>query len=307
MKINKNLIEEIKKIKKEKNAVILGHYYIIPELQYISDYIGDSLQLSQEVAKTNADIIVFLGVNFMAETAKIILPTKKVLIPDINAGCSLSESCKPEDFKKFLINYPNHTVISYINTSIHIKALTDIIVTSSNAKKIIDSLDKNEKIVFAPDRNLGNYINKITNRNMVVWDGACHVHEKFDREAILKIKNQNAEAKIIAHPECNESIIEIADFVGSTNSLLKYVINSETKTFIVVTETGILHQMKKHAPNKTFIAAPSKDNCSDCEYMKLNTLEKLYNCLINETPEINIEEELRIKAEKAIIKMMELS
>ena len=303
-----DIAEEIKKLKKEKNAVILGHYYISGDLQDISDYVGDSLQLSQQAAETNADIIVFLGVHFMAETAKILSPNKKVLIPDLKASCSLAESCMEKDFEKFIKDNPGHTVISYVNTTAAIKALTDIIVTSSNAKQIVDSLPKDEKIIFGPDKNLGAYINNVTGRKMLLWNGACHVHKQFDLEAILKLKSENPDAKIIAHPECETSILNISEHIGSTSSLLKFTQTDSAKKFIIATEPGILHQMQKLSPNKIFIPAPSSKNAfNDCNFMKLNTMEKLYNCLKFELPEINIDEELRQKAEKSIIKMLEIS
>ena len=303
-----DIAEEIKKLKKEKNAVILGHYYISGDLQDISDYVGDSLQLSQQAAETNADIIVFLGVHFMAETAKILSPNKKVLIPDLKASCSLAESCMEKDFEKFIKDNPGHTVISYVNTTAAIKALTDIIVTSSNAKQIVDSLPKDEKIIFGPDKNLGDYINNVTGRKMLLWNGACHVHKQFDLEAILKLKSENPDAKIIAHPECETSILNISEHIGSTSSLLKFTQTDSAKKFIIATEPGILHQMQKLSPNKIFIPAPSSKNAfNDCNFMKLNTMEKLYNCLKFELPEINIDEELRQKAEKSIIKMLEIS
>ena len=303
-----DIAEEIKKLKKEKNAVILGHYYISGDLQDISDYVGDSLQLSQQAAETNADIIVFLGVHFMAETAKILSPNKKVLIPDLKASCSLAESCMEKDFEKFIKDNPGHTVISYVNTTAAIKALTDIIVTSSNAKQIVDSLPKDEKIIFGPDKNLGAYINNVTGRKMLLWNGACHVHKQFDLEAILKLKSENPDAKIIAHPECETSILNISEHIGSTSSLLKFTQTDSAKKFIIATEPGILHQMQKLSPNKIFIPAPSSKNAfNDCNFMKLNTMEKLYNCLKFELPEIIIDEELRQKAEKSIIKMLEIS
>lgn len=307
---NVNLKDEIEKFKKDKNAVILGHFYIDGELQDISDFIGDSLKLSQEAAKTDADIIVFLGVHFMAETAKILSPDKKVIIPDLKAGCSLADSCPAPEFEKFIKENPGHTVISYVNTTADIKALTDIVVTSSNAKQIVDSLPKDEKIIFGPDKNLGNYINSITGRNMLLWDGACHVHKEFDLKAILKLKEENPDAKIIAHPECEKPILLVSEHVGSTSSLLKFTQSDNADKFIVATESGILHQMKKYSPNKTFIPAPALDStcgCNDCNYMKLNTMEKLYNCLKYELPEVNVDEQLRKKAEKSIIRMLEIS
>jgi quinolinate synthase len=308
--IKNNLKEEILKLKKEKNAVILAHFYVENELQDIADFVGDSLQLSQQASKTSADIIVFIGVDFMAETAKILSPAKKVIIPDLKAGCSLAESCPADEFEKFIKEYPDHIVISYVNTSAKIKSLTDICVTSSNAKQIIDSLPRNEKIIFAPDRNLGNYINSVTGRNMVLWDGACHVHKRFDLEAILKLKEDNPDAKIIAHPECEKPVLIVADHIGSTSDLLKYTINNPSTKFIVATESGILHQMKNTSPDKIFIAAPALDStcgCNDCNFMKLNTMEKLYNCIKYELPEVDIEKELREKALGSIVRMLEIS
>lgn len=305
-----NLAEEINKLRKEKNAIILGHFYIEADLQDISDFVGDSLQLSQQAAKIQADIIVFLGVHFMAETAKILSPEKKVIIPDIKAGCSLADSCDAKDFEKFVKKYPDHTVISYVNTTADIKALTDIIVTSSNAKEIVNSLPKNEKIIFGPDRNLGNYINSVTGRNMLLWDGACHVHKQFDLEAILRLKKENPDAKIIAHPECEQPVLIVAEHIGSTASLLKFTQTDKSNKYIVATESGILHQMKKASPKKVFIPAPALDStcgCNDCNFMKLNTIEKLYNCLKYELPEVVVDEKIRLKAEKSIKRMLEIS
>jgi quinolinate synthase len=302
--------KEIEKLKKEKNAVILGHFYIEGELQDISDYVGDSLQLSQQAAKTDADIIVFLGVHFMAETAKILSPTKKVIIPDLKAGCSLADSCPADDFEKFVKDHPGHTVISYVNTTAAIKALTDIVVTSSNARQIVESLPADEKIIFGPDRNLGNYINSVTGRNMILWDGACHVHKQFDLEAILRLKKENPDAKIIAHPECEKPVLIVSEHVGSTASLLKFTQTDDSKKYIVATESGILHQMRKASPQKQFIPAPALDStcgCNDCNFMKLNTLKKLYVCLKYEIPEVTVDEQLRLKAEKSIKRMLEIS
>jgi len=304
-----DLVAEIKKLKKEKNAVLLAHYYQDSEIQDIADFIGDSLGLAQAAEKTQAEIIVFAGVHFMAETAKILNPTKKVLLPDFKAGCSLSDSCPPLVFKAFKEKHPDHLVISYINCSAGIKALSDIICTSSNARLIVDSLPKDQSIIFAPDRNLGAYINKVTGRKMLLWQGACMVHELFSLEKIIKIKERNPDAKLIAHPECDEAVLRLADFIGSTTELLKYSVSSEYNSFIVATETGILHQMQKAAPNKTFIPAPP-DNacaCNDCPHMKLNTLEKLYLCLKYELPEIIMDEEIRLAAKKPIDKMLQLS
>ncbi len=304
-----DLFEEIKKLKKEKNAVLLAHYYQEPDIQDIADYIGDSLGLAQEAQKTDADIIVFAGVHFMAETAKILNPSKKVLLPDLHAGCSLSDSCPPELFKKFKEQHPNHMVISYINCSAGIKALSDIICTSSNAQKIVESLPVDQEIIFAPDKNLGAFINKATGRNMLLWNGACMVHEIFSLEKITKLKVQHPEAKFIAHPECEEAVLQVADFVGSTTQLLKYAMQNEAQEFIVATETGILHQMMKNAPHKTFIPAPPNNACAcnDCPHMKLNTLEKLYLCMKYELPEIKMDETLRLAAKKPIDRMLELS
>ncbi len=304
-----DLFAEIEKLKKEKNAVILAHYYQEPDIQDIADFIGDSLGLARNAAKTDADIIVFAGVHFMAETAKILNPTKKVLIPDLKAGCSLSDSCPPDLFRKFKEQHPDHTVISYINCSAGIKALSDIICTSSNAKDIVDSLPKDEKIIFAPDKNLGAYINKVTGRDMLLWNGTCMVHELFSLEKITKLKTRHPDAKLIAHPECEEAVLRIADFVGSTTALLEYTQRDSCDTFIVATESGILHKMIQGSPAKTFIAAPP-DNacaCNDCPHMKRNTLEKIYVCLKYEVPEILMEESLRLAAKKPMDRMLEIS
>jgi quinolinate synthase len=305
-----NLIDEICRMKKEKNTVILAHYYQEGKIQDLADYVGDSLYLSQQAARTNADIILFCGVHFMAETAKILSPSKKVLLPDLRAGCSLADSCPEDDFKEFLKKYPDHTVISYVNTTAEIKALSDIICTSSNAVQIVLSLPESEKIVFAPDKNLGNYIAGITGRPMVIWDGACHVHEAFSLERILELKKIHPEAKIIAHPECNKPILIVADYIGSTSALLNFVKKDTGKSYIIATESGILHQMKNACPDKLFLAAPPKDvtcGCSDCSFMKLNTVNKVYNTLKYEAPEIFVDEELRVKAEKSIRRMLEIS
>ena len=305
-----NLIEEINILKKQKNAVILGHYYQTADIQDISDFVGDSLALSQQAALTSADIIVFAGVHFMAETAKILSPSKKVLLPDLKAGCSLADSAPPDKFKIFREQHPDYIVISYVNTSVGIKALTDIVCTSTNAKQIVDSLPKDAKIIFAPDKNLGNYINSITGRDMLLWDGACHVHEQFSLEKILDLKRENPDAMIIAHPECEKQVLIVADHIGSTSSLLKYTQEQNYQKFIVATESGIIHQMQKSSPDKLFIPAPPNDStcaCNDCEYMKLNTLKKLYLCLKYEMPEVLIDEELRIKAEKPIRRMLDIS
>ena len=304
-----DLFAEIEKLKKEKNAILLAHYYQEPDIQDVADYIGDSLGLAQQAEKTNADMIVFAGVHFMAETAKILNPTKKVVIPDLKAGCSLSDSCPPPLFKKFKEQHPDHAVVSYINCSAGIKALSDVICTSSNAKVIVESFPKDQPIIFAPDKNLGAYINKVTGRNMLLWNGACMVHEIFSLEKITKLKVRHPNAKIIAHPECEDPILRIADFIGSTTGLLKYTQKDDAKEYIVVTETGILHQMEKTSPGKTFIPAPP-DNacaCNDCPHMKRNTLEKLYLCMKYEIPDINMEEELRLAAKKPIDRMLEIS
>ena len=304
-----DLFEEIQKLKKEKNAIILAHYYQEADIQDIADYIGDSLGLSQEAAKTDADIIVFAGVHFMAETAKILNPNKKVLLPDLKAGCSLADSCPAPLFAAFKAKYPGHIVISYINCSAELKTLTDIVCTSSNAEKIVASIPKDQKIIFAPDKNLGAYLVKKTGRDMVLWDGSCMVHEIFSLEKITRLKAEHPDAKLIAHPECEAQILEIADHIGSTTALLNYTVNSPDKKFIVATETGIIHQMEKASPDKTFIPAPPNNSCAcnDCPHMKLNTLEKLYNCLKYETPEIILDETLRQKAELPIRRMLELS
>jgi len=307
--VNLDLFSEIEKLKKEKNAIILAHYYQEPDIQDVADFIGDSLGLAQQAEKTKADIIVFAGVHFMAETAKILNPAKKVLLPDLKAGCSLSDSAPPELFKLFKDKHPDHLVITYINCSAGMKALSDIICTSSNAEKIIESLPREQKIIFAPDKNLGAYLNKKTGRNMVLWNGACMVHEIFSFEKISKLKIRHPKAKVIAHPECEDVVLRIADYVGSTTGLLKYSIENEADEFIVVTETGILHQMQKSSPGKTFIPAPPNNSCAcnDCPHMKLNTLEKLYLCMEYEMPEIIMNESLIIAAKKPIERMLAIS
>jgi len=300
---------EIERLKKEKNAVVLAHYYQEPDIQDVADYIGDSLGLAQQAEKTKADMIVFAGVHFMAETAKILNPGKKVVIPDMKAGCSLSDSCPPPIFKKFKEQHPDHVVVSYINCSAGIKALSDVIVTSSNAKIIVESFPKEKKIIFAPDKNLGAYINKVTGRNMLLWNGACMVHEIFSLEKIIKLRVRHPNAKFIAHPECEEPVLRIADYVGSTTGLLKYTQTDSSNEYIVATETGILHQMMKASPKKTFIPAPPTNSCAcnDCPHMKLNSLEKVYLCMEYETPDINMDEELRLAAKKPIDRMLEIS
>lgn len=304
-----DLFAEIEKLKKDKNAIILAHYYQEPDIQDVADYIGDSLGLSQKAQSTEADIIVFAGVHFMAETAKILNPHKKVLLPDLNAGCSLSDSAPPALFKAFKDKHPEHIVITYINCSAGMKALSDIICTSSNAQKIVESLPEDQPIIFAPDKNLGAYINKKTGRNMLLWNGACMVHEIFSREKITKLKIRHPEARVIAHPECEEPVLELADFIGSTTGLLKYTQENEAMSFIVATESGILHQMQKESPHKTFIPAPPENACAcnDCPYMKLNTLEKLYLCMKYELPEIQMDEDIRLAAKKPIDRMLEIS
>ncbi len=307
---NLKLVDEIQKLKREKNAVILGHYYISPELQDISDYLGDSLVLAQAARETSADLIVFLGVHFMAETAKIINPSKKVILPDLKAGCSLAASAPYEEFVAFKAKHPGHKVITYINSSAAVKTLSDVICTSSNARKIVESFPEDTPLIFAPDKNLGNYLNGITGRNMVLWDGACMVHERYSLERILTLRKENPNAKFIAHPECEKPVLLIADYVGSTSALLKYVQSDPADQFIVATESGILHQMQKACPNKTFIPAPSSDStcdCNDCSFMKLNNLQKLYIALKYEAPEIKLSPELIEKAKAPIMRMLEIS
>lgn len=300
---------EFLKLKKEKNAILLAHYYQVDEIQEIADYVGDSLGLSQQAAKSKSPIIVFAGVHFMAETAKILSPNAKVLLPDLEAGCSLADSCPPDEFAAFIKQHPGHKVISYINCSAEVKALSDVICTSSNAVKIVQSFQEDQKIIFAPDKNLGGYINRITGRNMVLWDGTCQVHDLLQTEAIINLKIAHPDAKLIAHPECKAPVLEIADFVGSTTALLNFTMKDSAKKFIVATETGILYQMKKSSPDKEFIIVPSDETCScnDCPYMKLNTMQKLYLCLKNERPEIRMNEELMTKARKPIERMLEIS
>ena len=304
------LKEAITRLKKEKKAVILAHYYQQGPIQDIADHIGDSLALARYAATLDdARIVVLCGVHFMGETAKLLCPDKKVLVPDADAGCSLADSCPADDFKKFIEEHPGHTVISYVNTSVEVKALTDILVTSGNALKIVNSLPEDEKIIFGPDRNLGNYINSVTGRKMLLWDGACHVHEKFSVEKIIELKKQHPGAKVLVHPECKRPVVLLADKVGSTAALLEYAKNSDADEFIVATESGILHQMRKDCPEKTFIPAPPDDattcGCNDCSFMKLNTLEKLYRCLRDETPEITVDPALAEAALRPIERMLE--
>jgi quinolinate synthase len=307
--VHLDLFAEIERLKKEKNIILLAHYYQEPDIQDIADYIGDSLGLAQKAAQTDADIIVFAGVHFMAETAKILNPSKKVLLPDLKAGCSLADSAPAPLFRMFKEKHPDHLVVSYINCSAEIKALSDIICTSGNAEKIIESIPEDQPIIFAPDKNLGAYLNKKTSRNMLLWNGACMVHEIFSLEKITKLKVRHPKAKFIAHPECEESLLNIADFVGSTTQLLKYSQESEAMEFIVATETGILHKMQQTSPNKTFIPAPPNNSCAcnDCPHMKLNTLEKLYLCMMYEQPEIKMDENLRLAALKPMERMMDIS
>ena len=319
--VNKGFVDEpvdksidlkaaINDLKKEKNAVILGHYYQKGEIQDIADYIGDSLALAQIAAKTDADILVMCGVHFMGETAKVLCPDKKVLVPDLNAGCSLADSCPADKFAEFVKEHPGYTVISYVNTTAAVKAVTDVVVTSTNAKQIVESFPKDEKIIFGPDRNLGNYINSITGREMLLWDGACHVHEQFSVEKIVELKAQYPDAVVLAHPECKSVVLKLADVVGSTAALLKYAVNSDKQRFIVATEAGIIHEMQKKCPQKTFIPAPPNDStcgCNECNFMRLNTLEKLYNCLKYEFPEVTVDPEVAKEAVKPIKRMLEIS
>ena len=302
--------EEINRLRQEKNAVILAHYYQTGDIQDIADFVGDSLALAQWAARTKADILVLCGVHFMGETAKIICPDKKVLVPDLAAGCSLADSCPADQFAQFVQAHPGHTVISYVNTTAAVKAVTDIVVTSTNARQIVESLPKDEPIIFGPDRNLGNYINSITGRHMLLWDGACHVHEQFSLEKILALKAQYPDAEVITHPECKRPVVEVSDFVGSTAALLKHTIKSPKTQFIVATESGVIHEMRKQSPNKEFIPAPPNDStcaCNECNFMRLNTMEKLYNCLKNETPEILVDPEVQQKAILPIRRMLDIS
>ena len=305
--------DEIRQLCREKNAIIMAHYYTRPEIQDVADFIGDSLALAQKATTVDADIIVMCGVHFMGETMKILCPNKKVLIPDMAAGCSLADSCKAEDLAKFKAEHPEHIVVSYVNTSAAVKALTDVVVTSSNARKIVEQLPQDAKIIFGPDKNLGNYINSVTGRDMLLWDGACHVHSRFSLEALLDLKKQNPDAPVLAHPECKAVILTQADKIGSTKALLDFAISSPQKRFIVVTESGILHEMQKACPDKEFIPVPPEAtetvgcHCNECEYMRLNTLEKLIACLQTEQPEIIINSELAIQALKPIRRMLEMS
>lgn len=305
-----DLVEEIKRLRKEKNAVILAHYYQAPEIQDIADFVGDSLDLSRNAAETDADVIVFCGVRFMAEVAKILSPNKTVVLPDLKAGCSLEDSCPPEEFKKFVDAHPDHMVLSYINCSAAVKAMTDIIVTSSNAEHIVNQLPADQKIIFAPDRHLGGYLSRKLNRDMLLWQGTCIVHELFSEKELIKLKAKHPDAPVAAHPECPDNIIQHADHAGSTSSILKFALESEADTLIIATEPGIIHQMEKAAPHKTFIGAPGADgncSCNTCPYMALNTMQKLYLCLRDLGPEIDLDEETRVAAEKPLRRMLEMS
>jgi len=305
-----DIVAEIKRMKEEKNAVILAHYYQESAIQEIADFVGDSLALAQWAAKCDADILVVCGVHFMGETAKILCPYKKVLIPDLNAGCSLADSCKAEDLAAFKLQHPGYKVISYVNTSAAVKAHTDMVVTSTNARQIVESFPADEKLIFGPDRNLGGYINSITGRNMLLWNGACHVHEQFSVEKIVELKKQYPDAEVLAHPECKSTILALADKVGSTAALLKHAINSDCKQFIVATESGILHEMRKNCTEKTFIPAPPADStcaCNECNYMRMNTMHKLYNTLKYELPEVTVDKEIAAKAIVPIERMLDIS
>ncbi len=305
-----DLNAEIRRLCDEKNAVILAHYYTEAPLQDIAHYVGDSLALARQAAQTTADIIVMCGVHFMAETNKILCPDKKVLIPDMNADCSLAQSCQPEAFEAFVKAHPDHTVLSYVNTSAAIKALTDVVVTSGNAQQIVESFPEDEKLIFGPDYNLGSYLNAVTGRNMLLWNGACHVHERFSVERLVALKEANPQAKVLAHPECKGAVLVLADVVGSTAALLKYVTTSEAQTFIVATESGILHQMQKACPEKTFVAVPPNDStcaCNECSFMRLNSLEKLYNTLMYEYPEVEVPQPIIERAVRPIHRMLDIS
>jgi len=305
-----DLKKEIRRMAQEKNAVIMAHYYVSGEIQDLADFVGDSLALAQQAAKTDADIIVMCGVHFMGETNKILCPNKKVLVPDLNATCSLAESCRAEEFEDFVKAHPDHTVISYVNTTAATKAVTDVVVTSGNARQIVESFPKDEKIIFAPDQNLGGYINSITGRQMLLWNGACHVHERFSLEKILLMKQQHPEAKVLVHPECKGPVVRVADKVGSTAALLKFAIQDDAQEFIVATESGILHEMQKRCPEKTFLPAPPNDStcaCNECNYMKLITMEKLYNCLKYEWPTVEVDPQVAAQAVRPINRMLEIS
>ena len=310
---SKEYIDKIKSLAKEKNAVIFAHYYTRPEIQEIADFIGDSLALAQQATRVQADILVMCGVHFMGETMKILCPNKKVLIPDMNAGCSLADSCKAEDLAAFKAQHPDHMVVSYVNTSADVKALTDVVVTSSNAKKIVDQLPEDAKIIFGPDYNLGSYINSVTGRNMLLWNGACHVHSRFSLEALMQLKAENPGVEVLAHPECKAPILAQSDVIGSTKALLEHTIKSSSKRFIIATESGILFEMQRACPDKEFIPVPPEVtegvgcSCNECEYMRMNTLEKVYNCLLNENPEMQVPKETAVKAVSSIQRMLEMS
>ncbi len=309
----KDYIDKIRTLAREKNAVIFAHYYTYPEIQEIADFIGDSLALAQQATRVQANILVMCGVHFMGETMKILCPDKKVLIPDMAAGCSLADSCKAADLAAFKAQHPDHLVISYVNTTAEVKALTDIVVTSSNAKKIVDQLPKDAKIIFGPDHNLGSYINSVTGRNMVLWNGACHVHSRFSLEALLQLKKENPGVEVLAHPECKAPILAQSDVIGSTKALLEHTIQSHAKRFIIATESGILFEMQRACPDKVFIPVPPEVtegvgcSCNECEYMRMNTLEKVYNCLLNESPEIKVPDEIAQKAVISIQRMLQMS
>lgn len=309
----KEYIDKIKKLAAEKKAVIFAHYYTRPEIQECADFIGDSLALAQQATRVDADILVMCGVHFMGETMKILCPEKKVLVPDMNAGCSLADSCKAEDLAAFKAQHPDHMVVSYVNTSAEVKALTDVVVTSSNAKKIVDQLPKDAKIIFGPDHNLGSYINSVTGRNMILWNGACHVHSRFSLEALLQLKKENPGVEVLAHPECKAPILAQSDVIGSTKALLEHTIKSSAKRFIIATESGILFEMRRACPDKEFIPVPPEVtegvgcSCNECEYMRMNTLDKLYACLKDEQPEMHVEKETAEKAISSIQRMLEMS
>ena len=309
----KDYIDKIRTLAREKNAVIFAHYYTRPEIQEIADFIGDSLALAQQATRVQANILVMCGVHFMGETMKILCPDKKVLIPDMNAGCSLADSCKAADLAAFKAQHPDHLVVSYVNTTAEVKALTDIVVTSSNAKKIVDQLPKDSKIIFGPDHNLGSYINSVTGRNMLLWNGACHVHSRFSLEALLQLKKENPGVEVLAHPECKAPILAQSDVIGSTKALLEHTIESPAKRFIIATESGILFEMQRACPDKEFIPVPPEVtegvgcSCNECEYMRMNTLEKVYNCLLNESPEITVADEIAQKAVISIQRMLQMS
>ena len=313
LKSKKEYIDKIRSLAKEKNAVIFAHYYTRPEIQEIADFIGDSLALAQQATRVDADILIMCGVNFMGETMKILCPDKKVLIPDMNAGCSLADSCKAEDLAAFKAQHPDHMVVSYVNTSAEVKALTDVVVTSSNAKKIVDQLPKDAKIIFGPDHNLGSYINSVTGREMLLWNGACHVHSRFSLEALLQLKAENPGVEVLAHPECKAPILAVSDVIGSTKALLEHTIKSPAKRFIIATESGILFEMQRACPDKEFIPVPPEVtegvgcSCNECEYMRMNTLEKVYNCLLNESPEMIVPKETAEKGVSSIKRMLEMS